>query len=147
MRRKSTSWTATIWMACFAILLNALAPSISHAMALLNPGPGVPATWEICRAPGSTMQSSGGHSLLGVGKFGLELTPALAPKPADHQSMSMADCAYCVPHAGSFALPPPSHAFIGLPAGQALRPYLFYHAPKPLLALSAAPPRGPPLAS
>lgn len=134
-------------MACFAVLLNALAPSISHAMALLDAGPGVPATWEICRAPGSTTQADGEHALIGVGKFGAELTPALTPRHADHQSMSMADCAYCVPHAGAFALPPPSHEGLGLRDGRALRPYLFYHAPTPLLALSAAPPRGPPLAA
>lgn len=134
-------------MACFAILLNALAPSISHAMAALHAGPGVPATWEICRAPGSSMQTDGDHALLGVGKFGAELTPALSLKHADHQSMAMADCAYCVPHAGTFALPPPSHEGFGLKDGQALRPYLFYHAPQPLLALTAAPPRGPPSAS
>lgn len=134
-------------MACLAILLNALAPSFSHAVAMLNPGPGVPATWEICRAPGSTVVSDGTHALLGVGKFGPELTAALATKHADHQSMSMADCAFCLPHAGAFGMPPADHEGLGLRAGQALRPYLFYHAPKPLLALTAAPPRGPPLAA
>ena len=131
-------------MACFAILLNALAPAISHAMAATER---VPATWEICRAPGSTAQSNGDHRLLAVGKFVVELTPALARKHADHQSMSMADCAYCLPHAGAFAALPPSYDGFGLAAGQALRPYLFYHAPRPLLALTAAPPRGPPAAA
>jgi hypothetical protein len=134
-------------MACFAILMNALAPSLSHAMAALNAGPGVPATWEICRAPGSTVQTDGVHRLLGVGKFAAELTPVLARKHADHQSMAMADCAYCLPHAGDFALPPPGYDGAAPAAGQALRPYLFYHAPRPLLTWMAASPRGPPLAS
>ncbi len=131
-------------MACLAILMNALAPSISHAM---NARVNVPATWEICRAPGSTVQSDGEHHLLGVGKLFAELTPALKVKHADHQSMAMADCAYCVPHAGAFAMLPPNYEGAGLMAAQALRPYLFYHAPSPLLALTAAPPRGPPAVS
>jgi hypothetical protein len=143
MKRQSTSWRWTIWMACFAILLNALAPSISHAMAAAER---VPATWEICRAPGSTVRSDGHHALVSVGKLVAELTPALALKHADHQSMAMADCAYCLPHAGAFAGLPPNYDGLGLTAGSALRPYLFYHAARPLLALTAAPPRGPPAA-
>lgn len=146
MRAYFTGKGWTIWMACFAILLNALAPTISHAMALRDASR-VPATWEICRAPGSTVHSDGKHYLLGVGKFKQDITPALALKHADHESMSMADCAYCLPHAGSFAMLPAVPAATGLIAGRALRPYLFYHAPRPLLALSAAPPRGPPAAA
>lgn len=128
-------------MACLAILMNALAPAISHAM---NARSNVPATWEICRAPGSAVQSDGEHRLIGVGKMFAELTPALARKHGDRQSMAMADCAYCLPHAGAFAMPPPDHDGAGLFDGHALRPYLYYHAPTPLLALTAAPPRGPP---
>jgi hypothetical protein len=131
-------------MACFAILLNALAPTISHAMTAANRAP---ATWEICRAPGSTShvaQLDGMRQLLAVGKLNKHLTPALA---GQHQSMAMADCAYCLPHAGHVAILPT--AFTGVPVldGRALRPYLFYRAPAPLLALSAAPARGPPAAS
>jgi len=148
MRAYFTGKGWTIWMACFAILLNALAPTISHAMTLASrDATRAPATWEICRAPGSTVQTDGSHRLLAVGKFNKEFTPALALKKADHESMSMADCAYCLPHAGSVAILPPSFDLPGLAAGQALRPYLFHHAPRPLLALSAAPPRGPPAAA
>ena len=148
MRAYFTGKGWTIWMACFAILLNALAPTISHAMAMARDDAGrTPATWEICRAPGSTERTDGSHQLLTVGKFNQQLTAALMPKHADHGSMAMADCAYCLPHAGSFALLPVHLDLVGAAAGRALRPYLFYHAPRPLLALSAAPPRGPPSAT
>ena len=133
MQRTSTSWRWTIWIACFAVLMNALAPSISHAMASTG---GVPATWEICRG-GSDMASVPGHpELVTVG--------ALAKKVTEKSSAAMADCGYCLPHGGSVALMPSTITGLGLMGGHALRPFLFYRAPQPLLALTAAPPRGPP---
>jgi hypothetical protein len=129
MQRQSTSWRWTIWIACFAVLLNALAPSISHAMAARS---SVPATWELCGADGSiSIQAE-------------LLADQLIKKVADHKAGMMEDCGYCLPHGGSFALAPPDATGLGLLDGHALRPFLFYHAPRPLLALSAAPPRGPP---
>jgi hypothetical protein len=133
MQSKSTSWRWTIWIACFAVLMNALAPSISHAMAAAN---GVPETWEICRTDGSALAAPGEHELVVVGR--------LAKKLAQEKAAPMADCGYCLPHAGSFALMPSAVTGLGLMGGHALRPFLFYRAPQPLLALSAAPPRGPP---
>jgi hypothetical protein len=122
MRSKSTSWRWTLWIACFAMLMNALAPSISHAMAASQ---NVPATWEICSVD----------------------SPPVAKHMTTHQADAMADCGYCLPHGGSFALMPSTISGLGLMGGHALRPFLFYRAPQPLLALTAAPPRGPPLAS
>jgi hypothetical protein len=147
MRGYFTSKRWTVWMACFAILLNALAPTLSHAM---TASARAPATWEICRAPGSTSHLArldGVQQLLAVGKFNQEFTPALAVKAGDHHSMAMADCAYCLPHAAHLAILPTAIAAVPRLDGGAVRPYLFYHAPTPLLALSAAPPRGPPAAS
>jgi hypothetical protein len=130
MQRTSTSWRWTIWIACFAVLMNALAPSISHAM-----NTGVPATWEICRGgAGDAMSASGNPDLVVVG---------MQKAPQDNAA-TMADCGYCLPHGGSVALMPSTMTGLGLMGGHALRPFLFYHAPQPLLALSAAPPRGPP---
>jgi hypothetical protein len=109
--------------------MNALAPSISHAMAARDHAP---ATWEICGADGRISIQA-------------ELfADQLVKKVPDHKAGMMEDCGYCVPHGGSFALAPPAATSLGLLDGQALRPVLFYHAPQPLLALSAAPPRGPP---
>jgi hypothetical protein len=56
----------------------------------------------------------------------------------------MEDCAYCLVHGGSYGLLP----FATAPAlcgSHSVRPFLFYRAPRPLLALTAAPPRGPPV--
>lgn len=113
--------------------MNALAPSISHAMAALN---GAPATWEICRADAGALAAPGQPELVAVGS----LVKKIAPTKID----AMADCGYCLPHGGSVALMPNTITGLGLMGGHALRPFLFYRAPQPLLALSAAAPRGPP---
>ena len=114
MMTSSRRWRWQIWIACFAILLNALAPSISHALAAPTPA---------------------GADICSNGKLKPGTPSTLAP---------MADCAFCLPHAGSELLAPPTAPAVLALEGHALRPYLFYHAPRPLLALSAAPPRGPP---
>lgn len=104
------------------MLMNALAPSMSHAMASSH---SVPATWEICSID----------------------APPAAKHVTTHQADAMADCGYCLPHGGSFALMPSTITGLGLMGGHALRPFLFYRAPQPPLALIAAPPRGPPTVS
>jgi hypothetical protein len=129
MQSKTTSWRWTIWIACFAVLMSALAPSISHAVGARG---NAPATWEICRADGSISMEAG------------LLAAQLAEKGAAPQAGMMQDCGYCLPHGGSVALLPPTIAGPGLMGANAVRAFLFYHAPQPLLALSAAAPRGPP---
>jgi hypothetical protein len=42
-----------IWIACFAILMNALAPAISHAVN------GKPRSWEICLNDGTRVTGAG----------------------------------------------------------------------------------------
>lgn len=106
---------------------------MSHAMA--NKG-GVPATWEICRTDGAAVATPGQPELVAVG--------AVTKKITEKHVGATADCGYCLPHAGSVALTPSTSAGLGLTGGRALRPFLFYRAPQPLLALSAAAPRGPP---
>jgi len=136
MQSKSTNWRRTIWIACFAVLINALAPPISHAMAALT---GVPTTWEICRTDGRAAVAAavpGQGELVAVG--------SLAKKISEKSTILMADCGYCLPHGGSVALTPSTITGLGLMKSDALRPFLFYRAPQPLLALSAAPARGPP---
>ena len=125
MRRQLTTW-----IACFAILMNALAPSISHAMAALS---GDPATWEICRT--DTAAAPGQPDLVVVG---------LGAIKSKSQLGKMEHCGYCLPHAGSYTLLPTAITGLGIFGGHELRPFLFYRAPRPLLALSAAAPRGPP---
>ena len=88
MKRTPANQTLWLWIACFAILLNALAPSVSHAIAFSR---GVPATWEICRADGCAYcQTHAGSfglppaTLASLPVTGMRLTPFLfyrAPLP------------------------------------------------------------------
>ena len=128
MQLKSIRWRMQLWLAVFAILLNALAPSISHALAAAS---GNPAAWEICRAD---------RSQAGLAK----IAAAVQDRQAPDQAGSMDHCGYCLPHAGSYALLPSAITGLGIFGGNELRPFRFYRAPQPLLALPAAPPRGPP---
>ncbi|GAB2877405.1 hypothetical protein GCM10027277_53390 [Pseudoduganella ginsengisoli] len=108
--------------------MNALAPSISHAIAFSQ---GVPATWEICRADGSRVTVSG------------LITGEDSGKSSGKAKAMGEDCAYCQTHAGSFGLPPVTLS--SLPdVGMQLTPFLFYHAPQPLSVWATAQPRGPP---
>lgn len=117
-----------IWIACFAILMNALAPSLSHAFASGDD----PLAPQICR-PGATVASSPELAAM-----------ILAAAVADADAADSEHCAYCLPHAGADALMPVLYDGLGILGGHALRPFLFYRAPQPLLALIAAAPRGPP---
>lgn len=125
MKLTSSRLRTRIWIAIFAILMNALAPSISHALAFASDDP---SSWEICRSDRS-------QSL--VSDQGLV-------KQTSDSVGSMDHCGYCLPHAGSYSLLPESVTGMGVFGNHALRPFLFYRAPQPLLALSASPPRGPP---
>lgn len=117
----------TAWIACFAILLAALAPSISHALAIAGDGSG---NWvEICTVSGSKLVSAN-H---------------------DHQSPAPADkfghlkhCPFCLSHAVSVGLLPPADFTLPVVAGTHILPSLFYQAPRPLFAWAVAQPRAPP---
>lgn len=115
-----------IWIAVAAVLMNALAPSISHALSYAE---GNPAAFEICRADKSR-----------------PLAPAfLLDGETDKKGMSMGeDCGYCVTHAGSFGMPPSTVSGLPYAAQSKIHPFLFYRAPQPLAAWSASRPRGPP---
>ncbi len=132
MQMTSSTRLRWIWIACFAILMNALAPAISHAVN------GKPRTWEICLNDGTRIS--------GVGELDdASFVAATARGKAQPMAqMDMQDCSYCLPHAGWFGLPPSGLA-LPLPlVGAALRPILFYQSPQPLPLWSASHPRGPP---
>jgi hypothetical protein len=129
-----------VWIACFAILLNALAPAVSHALALADgrhAGPG----WEICLNDGTRLSGSG---TLDEATF-RAVTDRSRPAPQPDAALPMTDCGYCLAHAGSLGLPPPALAPLPFAATVAERPFLFYHAPRPLQTWVAAHPRGPPV--
>ncbi|MES2117994.1 MAG: DUF2946 domain-containing protein [Pseudomonadota bacterium] len=138
MSRKSTLRALHIWIACLAILMNALAPSISHAVAFMQ---GQAPAWEICRADGSAMQSAP------VGDAVKTILASGGKQQAPQKAMfSMDDCGYCTPHAGSYGLLPSVVSGLGLSGAHQIRPFLFYRSPAPLTAWSASRPRGPPAA-
>jgi hypothetical protein len=119
-----------IWIACFAILMNALAPAISHAVN------GKPRSWEICLNDGTRVT--------GVGELDAATFLAATDRSKPMAGMDMEDCSYCLPHAGWFGLPPAAAA-LPLPLDGALpQPALFHQSPRVPAVWSASSPRGPP---
>lgn len=76
----------TAWIAMFAILLAALAPSVARA---LSPAQHAMPWTDICAA-------AGGQSAHGA---------APASGSGQHQDAAFKHCPFCLPHAGHFALP------------------------------------------
>lgn len=114
-----------VWLALFAVLLNALAPTVSHALAASRP-----------RIPLDVCSVDGGASFVAAAALLVQ---------DQHAGMGLLDdCGYCLTHAGTHGMPPPVHTPLLLLHGTAPRPVLFHHAPRPLAVWIAAVPRGPP---
>ena len=122
----------SLWIACLAILLNALAPSISHALAAHKGSPS--RLIEICTVAGTRVVADGDAAM-----------SKPAGSDAQHRE-ALEHCPYCSIHAGSDGLPPPALIVLQPADRGAAMPLLFYAAPRPLFSWSAARPRGPPLA-
>lgn len=120
-----------IWIACFAMLVNALAPSISYAVTAGSSTPASP-MMEICTMNGvrSVVATAGQPD-------------NKHPAPGD----SGAHCPFCLSHGVNLGLPPSGMPVLLVVAGHDFFPPLFYHAPYRLFSWTAANPRGPPLAS
>lgn len=123
--RHPARWQLWIRIACFAILLNALAPSVSHLVSAVR------ADGDLFLSSMCLTEPAGKGNV--IKKFA-----------GSGMGAGMEHCAYCLPHGGSDLLVPVMFSGLGLSANHGLRPYLFYRSPTPLLALAAAPPRGPP---
>ena len=118
-------------LATFAMLLAALAPAVTSALAAANSQHVV---WTaVCTADGAR----------------------LVPVPTDAHGVPVAPtahhvehCPFCSPHAASTALPPaPALAVVPVVGGSDQVAPLFLLAPRPLFAWAAAQPRAPPFAS
>lgn len=115
-----------------AILLNSLAPAISHAMASLQ---GKDAPWaQICSTSGTKY-------------IPLDLGAVQPDGNKQPQSSAMEHCAYCISHAGSFAVFSDVPLYIAPARLTHVYPALFYRAPSPLFIWAAASPRAPPVLS
>lgn len=127
------AYSIATWIACLAILMAALAPTVSHALAAKARG----ASWsDICTAG---IGRNAGHDA-GHDKSHTNDRPGNRPG----SDMDMTDCGYCVPHAGSSGLPQTAVLFIPAITASFAHPALFYQSPAPLFIWSAAQSRAPP---
>jgi len=122
--------------ACLTILLNALAPAISHATAVAH---GTQVPWlKICSQSNTSIPSL--NLIETSDKQG-------SNKQDNSRPMSMEDCGYCLNHAGSFGmLYQPDLDLTNINLSYSL-PYLFYHAPSKLFVWASSNPRAPPALS
>jgi hypothetical protein len=117
------------WLACFAVLLAALAPSISHAVSALK---GQAAWVEVCTAAGTALVKLPGEQVPDQ------------PRPNLHAE----HCVFCGSHAGAFALPAGDISLtVPVAPGGGAMPTLYYRAPSPLFVWAAGQPRAPPVIS
>ncbi len=114
------------WIACFAILFAALAPSISHAMAASRGD----AWTEIC--------SAAGIKLVAVADG--QGDPADVRSPTSH----LEHCPFCATDACSVSLLPGSAWSMPLLKGRDTHPSLFFQASSPLAIWTLAQSRAPP---
>jgi hypothetical protein len=128
------------WLACLAILLNALAPTISHAMAKAQ---GDDTPWaQICSTNGARLIP------LDLGSLSADTSTSSRQDGEPQQSsMAMDHCAYCLTHAGSFAVftDTPLPAFSTMVSQD--YPARFYQSPHRLFVWATASPRAPPVLS
>jgi hypothetical protein len=120
------------WIACLAILFNAFAPLVSHAMEAAAPAPAI-MPMEICTAMGMTSMP-------------LALAPAGQDDASGKLHKTMNHCGYCVSHAASHGLPPPPAIAFAAAPGRDVYPPLYYQSSRPLFPWSLAQSRAPPSA-
>jgi hypothetical protein len=127
IRRHTKQFTA--WLACIAILLAALAPSISHALPAAS---GTNSFWaEICSSTGpKMMKMAKGHG-------------SNSSSPAE-KGMHFEQCPFCLAHAGSFGLPPSPGFTFPVVNGTFELPPLLYRSPRPLFMWAAPQSHAPP---
>jgi Protein of unknown function (DUF2946) len=129
MRFRRGTRALTSWIAVLAILMSALAPTISHALGTRNA-----ASWiEVCTTAGAKWVEPHGYA------------GENAPAPGDAHAFE--HCPYCSLHANAVAVP--AAAACWQPATSFVHefPIAFLVAPRSLHAWVSAQPRAPPLFS
>jgi Protein of unknown function (DUF2946) len=123
MRFHRSARLLTSWMAVLAILMAALAPSISHALGAKNG-----ASWtEVCSTVGSKWVQPDGSST--------------DPAPASGDAHLFEHCPYCSLHANAIAVPAAPVGWAQVPALSHPVPTAFLAAPRTLHAWVSAQPR------
>jgi len=116
------------WAACLAILMSALAPSVSHSLALAR---GADIAWmEVCSVAGTKAFKADADAA------GSAVSHEL-PGQAGH-------CPFCSTHAASFALLPATAPGLRDNGSAPMRPLIFYQSPRPLAIWTDAQSRAPP---
>jgi len=130
--RNRLYWT---WIACLAILFNAFAPMLSHAMGTQSTaGAPLMLEMEVCTALGMEMRQ-------------VESIASSDPSVDGKLHKNTNHCAYCVAHAASHGLPPPMPAVFVPATGRAAWPPLYYQSSRSLFPWALAQPRAPPARS
>jgi hypothetical protein len=129
MKTTRTMRRFTAWIASFAILLAALAPSISQAIAAASTSN----DWaEVCTMEGAKL---------------VKVADTAPHKSTTHKLSHFEHCPFCLAHAVALGLPPDSGIQLPVAVGTQILPPLFYQASRPLFAWAAAQPRAPPFLS
>lgn len=122
------------WAACLAILMAALAPSISHALSAAR---GANISWmEICSVSGTRLV-----------KAAIDQVDAAPSSSPSEKGLTSGHCPFCSTHAASLGLPPAVWPAFPVVVSSAVLPSLFYQSPSPLYIWATAQSRAPPLAS
>lgn len=116
------------WIACFAMLFGALAPSVSHALSAQRGS----AWTEVCSANGVKMV----QTMEGQGDP-VQVDGENAAGHLDH-------CAFCATNPASATLLPGSARCIPVQPGRDTYPPLFFQSPSPLAVWTPAQSRAPP---
>jgi Protein of unknown function (DUF2946) len=146
------------WIACFAVLLAALAPSISHFVYVAK----IPATHstnhsathhgESVPTAETELSDMAGHDHGHASPVPAESDMAdhhhasASHTPAD-KGMHFEHCPFCFTHAGSFGLSPVAALTHPVVNGSSEFPSLFYQSPQPLFVWATAQARAPPVHS
>ena len=132
MSTRRCSHRFTAWLAALAVLLGALMPVLSHAVAAHQVGS---SGWvEVCTATGMAW----------VNSMDNEATPD-ADSPA--KGMNMAGCDWCATHSPLASLPTVAQPLATPLAFGPQVPVAFLQAPRPLFVWAAAQSRAPPVSA
>jgi len=123
----------TALLACLAILLVALAPSVSHALAAKA---GAPLLAEICTVEGVKLVQIDTASAASDASDG---------HTSSHQLLHLEHCPFCSLQP-AMGLPPDTRIVLPQVQAPTLAPHLFYQAPHPLFVWAPAQSRAPPSA-
>ena len=125
LRQRSTQ--LILWIACLALAVGALLPSVTHSVRQAAPN----GWFEVC--------TSFGAKWVRASEARTDSEGPEAPPRGIHEH-----CAYCVMHAGDLAVPPARGTGLAPSPLQFALPARFLAAPRTLFAWRSAQARGPP---